>query len=123
VTRIAKEWCTMTSGAHPFSSLVSSSRFRRCRVTATGSSKKGQTACMCHGWKGMVVALVGLHRRGQEQGPVELPDLEISIWIRVLPLLSKGLQGSVLVRCQSSYSWFRSGETPQSPVMFSCVVW
>ena len=37
--------------------------------------------------------LVGLHRRGREQGPVELPDPEGSIWARIFSLLPKGLQG------------------------------
>jgi hypothetical protein len=52
-----------------------------------------QAAYMCHGSQGMGVALVGLHRRGCEKGPVELPDLENSFRVRVLPLLPKGLQG------------------------------
>ena len=54
-----------------------------------------QAACICHGSQGTGVALVGFHRRGREQGPVELPDLEISIRVRVLSLLPKGLQGVV----------------------------
>ncbi len=46
-----------------------------------------QAICMHHGSQGAGAALVGLHRRGREQGPVELPDLEDSIWVRVFPLL------------------------------------
>ena len=52
-----------------------------------------QAACICHGSQGTGVDLVGLDRRGREQSPVELPDLEISIWVRALSLLPKGLQG------------------------------
>jgi hypothetical protein len=50
-----------------------------------------QAACICHGSQGTGVALVGIHRRGREQGPVELPDIRV----RVLLLLPKGLQGVV----------------------------
>jgi hypothetical protein len=40
---------------------------------------------------------VGLHCWGREQGPVELPDPEGSIWVRVFSL--KACRGSWLVRC------------------------
>ena len=65
-------------------------------VTVIGLSKKGQTggrrtACaMDRRGRELLWLSWG---RGREQGPVELPDLEISIWVRVLPLLPKGLQG------------------------------
>ena len=50
-----------------------------------------QAACMRYGSQGTV--LVGAHRRGREQDPVELPDPEGSIWARIFSLLPKGLQG------------------------------
>ena len=44
---------------------------------------------MRHGSQGTRAALVS---RGREQGPVELSDLECSIWVCVLLLVPEGLQ-------------------------------
>jgi hypothetical protein len=50
----------------------------RWRISATGSSRKGQTGDRRPAYamdrRGTGVALVGFHGRGREQGPVELPE-------------------------------------------------
>jgi hypothetical protein len=55
------------------------------------SPDRRQAACMRYGSQGTV--LIGAHRRGREQVPVELPDPEGTIWARIFSLLPKGLQG------------------------------
>ena len=85
----------------------------RDRIVQEGLDRR-QATCMRHGSLGAGAALVGLHHRGREQGPVELPDLEGSIWVCDSPLLPKIWKGSVLVRYQSLYSSLRSGKSSVS---------